>query len=253
MPFDVPEYDNIDDTEYEPTELERATHAMRYFGERGASAAPSEGQRVVYQLDPGGTLNPEFQTLMRGQNPEVAMWQVTISPTFIASQGADNVSDPLLRNARPLVRMTWGGGGVTWRNTFIGPARGASFCVAGSEVMVEIAPRDLLTVYTPATVPAVIGWIKPIDSAQDTPLFESSLQASPAGPNSIPAWARYLWVGGNTPGATFTVAWIHDFGTFTLALPAGYHRVPVPELAGQVTVTASSGSVFQQWETRFAA
>lgn len=209
------------------------------------------GQKVTFDIGPTGTLVREFKTLMRGSDPSVALWQVTVSPMFRVPVGPDVLGMPPVNNGVPLMRMTWGGGGVTFRDSFFMPAAGASFCVAGSEVNIEVMPADPVTVYTPDTVPAVVGWLKPVSSAESgSELFATSTYPSPGAPEIVRAFARYLWVGGDDPAATFTVTWGMSFGTYVVALPPGMHRIPVPESAANVTIAASAGGIFRSWECR---
>ncbi len=210
-----------------------------------------QGQKVVFDLGPGGILVPGFKTLMRGTSKDAALWQVTVSPMFRQPVGPDVIGQPNLNNGIPLLRMTWGGGGVTFRDSFFMPACGASWCVAGEEVMLEVTPNDAVTAYTADTLPGVVGWLKPVQSADgDAAVFATSQYPTPGAAEIIRAFARYLWVGNDNVAATSLVTWHMSFGNFVVALPAGIHRIPVPESAAAVTLTASAGNIFRSWECK---
>ena len=114
---------------------------------------------------------------------------------------------PSLPNGSAFVRMTWGGGGVSFRTTYAYPVAGSSFAVAGDNVILDIIATDGTTVFTPQTLPVFEAWAKPL--AQPTapqPLLtpEANDLAGPATVGIFP-FCRALWVYPSNQAAVITV------------------------------------------------
>jgi hypothetical protein len=213
-----------------------------------------QGQLVTWLLNAAGKLTDERKTLARAEAPERRAWQVTLAPIVENGIGTDLAGMPAWR-ATPgasgdlAVVLTLGGGGVSFRFPFNYPVAGASFAVAGDNIMVEVSPRDLATVFTDQTKPSVVGWVKPLaaTTARD-PLVIPGPQAAGVLTPVYP-FARALLVGTTNPAATMQVAWSRTLGAVgSIALPAGFHRIPVPAAAEAVTITPSAGLIAAYWE-----
>jgi len=129
-----------------------------------------QGQRVTFERNPTtGALTGVIQPLLRAEDPNVHVWDVILSPVFRDAVGPDGQGMPTFSLGElagaPAMRLTWGGGGVSWRQELNYPVRGACFSVAGENVMVEVFPFDTVTVYPPGSVPSVVAWVRPSDSA----------------------------------------------------------------------------------------
>lgn len=220
-----------------------------------------QGQRFEPQLNPATGTIVAFQRvqLVRAEDPDrkTKLWQVVLSPVYQKGVGALVQGVPARHLAGDgtgnyLVTMTWGGGGVTFTTEFDYPASGASFCVAGDNVMLSITAQDFATVFTDATRPCVNAWVTPgAQSTSTRPLTDSS----PVGGGGLPGiqpispWARTLTISKSDPAATVLIEVARDVaGTFvTLAnLTAALQSVtlPVPSRAIQLRCTSSAGSAF---------
>jgi hypothetical protein len=213
-----------------------------------------EGQLVTFVQDAAGKLINAHYTLARGEGRDVKLWEVTIAPVFRTAVGSDVLGMPTVAtspNGIPRMRLTWGGGGVKFRDEAFLPAAGASFTLVGDNVMVEVAPTDFATVYTAATRLSMVGWVKPVVSPSASVLFATSPnRASPITRDIVRAFSRHVWISGSNAGATFVVTFEGGPGpiTETVALPAGVSRIPVPEWAQNISVTASAGTINLSWE-----
>lgn len=214
------------------------------------------GQRAFFPQNGAGQLIVGVpQTLLRAEDPKrlVRTWQVTLAPVF--QQGVGPVFEgmpaflptPVITTGSVFVRMTWGGGGVSFRTTFAYPVAGSSFAVAGDNVMVEIIALDGTTVFTSDTLPIFSGWVK--EAAQPTapqPLL-SPQGADLAGPSTfgIFPFCRALWVYPSNQAAVITIVFDVMIGgaaaTQTLRF-VGYQRIPVASNAVRGTVSISAGT-----------
>jgi hypothetical protein len=207
-----------------------------------------QGQRVVFARTAAGTLVPNnWQALARAESRDVRMWEVTVPPVFLADVGPNSLGMPSRETGMPKLRITWGGGGVTWQTEVVAPEVGAVFTVAGEHVHIEVAPFDTTTVF--ASDLAMVGWIQPTESAASKPLFAASAGLILVGGMLVEAFARYLWVGSSAAGATLSVQWLTAAGgSFTVELGPGYTRIPVPASAKRVDLFATAGTLTWCWE-----
>lgn len=247
-------YDDDDDIAaggYPPVGIERALGAMDAIGAApspNGAGMPVRGQRAIFGLVPGGnTLDTgTVYSLARAEDARASYWQVTLSPLYRLGVGAIPAGMPASTlNGAPLVRMTWGGGGVTYRVDFEYPVAGASFCVAGDNVMLDVRATDGVSVFTPADIVACNAWVSPMSAAPTSaaPLVLWTTDAAFFGPLPMSPFARVLLVALDTLTATGSVQFQGALGNTTVALPAGVavHRVPIPASAQLVTVLCSAG------------
>jgi len=213
------------------------------------------GQRYVPTLNPGGTIFREKAQLVRGEDPERLSnaWQVTLSPVFQFQNGPIIQGVPARHLAGEsdgsyLVEMTWGGGGVTFTTEFAYPAHGASFAVAGDNIMLSVISNDLFTVHTEANKPCLDVWIAP--TARPTtlrPLVELGTGSVIGDVTPIPPWAHTLVVAKSDPAATVVIEYSLDIvGTFfvfrNMTAAEQSVELPIPSRAQQVRVTTSAGT-----------
>lgn len=209
-----------------------------------AASDPTQGYRVNFQRQPSGVLVVgDWQTLLRVSNREVSTWQVTLSPVFRQAVGPVEVGVPTAagQTGAPFFRMTFGAGGVTFRYQGRYPAVGASFTVAAHDIAVEVMAFDGVTVFTPDTVPAVLGWITPHPAPQAfAPLYlTSSANAPLVGPFTASPWTRALHVY-QADGTACSVNFTGPLGTMTANVPSG-SRVPMPGNALRYSMNGGAG------------
>lgn len=222
------------------------------------------GQRFVPVLNgPGhaipGSLVATRQQLIRAEDSSghVNLWQVTLSPVFRNEVGPVVQGQPQRGAAGDgtglyLVTMRWGGGGVSYQTDFQYPASGASFCVAGDNVMLEIAPQDFFTAFTEQNKPCVNAWVAPGGlPTTDHPLVDEEIVGGGGigGIIAISPWARTLTLTKATPGATVLVELsLGVVNTFTAVANMGAAdqrlEIPIPSRAIQARITPSAGGVF---------
>lgn len=254
--YGTPELDNIDDVEYGEVDLSRAIDAAAAMGAPVSSGRVVRGQRVPFVIGAGGILTRDFFPLLRAEDPRVPFWQVTLAPVYLVPQGSTFASQPA-QTGNPHCEMQWGGGGVTYRTRFPYPARGASFLVSGDNVDLAVQAFDGVTVFTPATLPAVNAWCSPRGAgtvAGAGPLVLDMLNYPGLyGPAPLPGFARTMLVALDTAAATASVAWRIAGVTISSALvgAGAVHRLPIPPTATEVVVTSSAGFVAVGWELAF--
>lgn len=216
------------------------------------------GQRYTPTLNVGGafpgSIFRQQAQLVRAEDRNVSLWQVVLSPVFQNQVGSVIQGDPARHingdaTGNYLVTMTWGGGGVTYQTEFAYPAAGASFCVAGDNVMLSLITNDLFTAFTEANKPCVSVWVTPgAQPLSPHPLTEFFLTgAGVAGINEVPPWGRSLTVTKANPAATVLVEMsLGIVGTFTaianMTAADQVLRIPVPSTAIQVRLTPSVGA-----------
>lgn len=256
--------DVIDGGSYEAVGLDRVFDAMAVIGAGTApngANMPVRGQRVVFERAPGLlTLDTDtVRVLARAEDKRVSYWQVTLSPLYRVPVGPVPAGMPdSIRNAAPLVRMTWGGGGVTFRVDFEYPCNGASFVVAGDNIQLDARAQDGVNNYADAEIVAANAWVSPMSAPPTSPqpLVLFGFGDVPLyGPTRLRPFSRALLVGTDTAGATCTVTFQGALGNVTLHLPAAnesMRRVPVPAGAQLVTVLVSAGNVAVGEELAFS-
>lgn len=208
------------------------------------------GQRYEPTLTPAGLILRKEEQLIRAEDPSrtVNLWQVTLSPVFQRAIGQDFQGIPARQN--PVtgaglyqVEMTWGGGGVGFRTRYSYPASGASFAVAGDNIMLQAFSLDIVNVYTEDNKPCFVVWVAPTaQPSSPRPITE----VVNAGRNPIPPWARALTVTKDTLGATVLVEFSFGAGAFVafaqLQGTDSELSVPIPSGAIEVRLTASAGN-----------
>lgn len=218
-----------------------------------------QGQRFEPVLTAAGTLALTTQQLVRAEDPSgrTKLWQVMLSPVYQKQIGAVVQAQPQRRAAGAgagnyIVTMTWGGGGVTYQDEFDYPASGASFVVAGDNVMLSIRPQDFATVFTEDTKPCVNAWVTPgAQPSSAHPLTDIDGTGGGGLPITVAIrpWARKLTITKTDPAATVLVELARDVvGTFiTIANMTAALQIlemPIPSRALQYRFTPSAGGVF---------
>lgn len=222
---------------------------------KGSPLNVIRGQRFVPDLSPTGTIIVASKQLVRAEDPSLQInhWQLVLSPIFTAQVGAMIQGDPARHlngdgTGMYLVTMTWGAGGVNYTTDFPYPVAGASFSVAGDNVMLTARTQDFFGVYTEANKPCFNVWVTPtaipLSPRPLTEWFQTGLAL--AGINEIPPWARTLTVTKDTLAATVLVEYAIDVvGAFVpIAIMNATDDalvLPVPQRALQVRLTPSAG------------
>jgi hypothetical protein len=217
---------------------------------------PVNGNRVNFVLTPAGTLvTGQWTPLLRANNRDVQLWQVTLAPVFRQPIGPVSQGMPVVaaETGAPRFRMTFGAGGVTFRHEGAYPVAGACFTVAATEIALDVMANDAVTVFTPASAPAVLGWITPHPSPQGiTPLMAGTIgNAALVGPFTVAPFCRALWAYAATAGATVTVTFTGPLGTVTASVASGT-RIPVPGGYLRYSAVASAGDASIVEELSFA-
>lgn len=239
------------------------------FGEPMVSANPPPsrpvlGQQVVFERASGAAPQPltaKVFTLARAEDASASHWQVTLSPIYRllvgstddAMPGLQTLAADKVRTGAPNVRLTWGGGGVTYRTEFQYPANGSSFVVAGDNVMVEVYARDYVTTFTDGQLPAVSAWVAPTGNpTAASPVMVDFINGTP-GNSNIRAFARVLLVALANTTATANVTFDGAFGPSNVTVPAGggVHRIPIPCNANIYSVAPTVGTVACGFELAF--
>ncbi len=219
------------------------------------------GQRVELPLN-GNLLAPGFQTLLRAEQPSVNYWEVNVAPIYRKSVGpviegmpgfvaGGGAVDPGIK-----LRMTWGGGGVSYRTELFYPRVGASFCVSGDNIQLE---AGLLAngsqVFTEENRPVVSAWVKPVGAPTSQAPLVSGFFAPEAlyGPRFISPWTKALLVGKDTAAATVTVRLYSSPVLFTTFVwtGTGIERFPIADASYMAEVFASAGNVMVAEEYAF--
>jgi len=223
-----------------------------------------QGQRIVFPRNPvTGILQFQYQQLIRAEDRSVSCWDIAIAPVYRQGTGPDDQGMPVppASDGGPTLRMTWGGGGVSWRQELFpgGASRGVCFTVAGDNVMLEARPTDVTTVFDDQTNPVLQAWVKPSVSPQPRSFLYQTFSVGP-GPVpvtlAVPGFARNVIVSKTPATATFTLTWNGVTGTIVQAFPGIQQfmtSVPVPQFAQEVVITPSvAGFVVLQWELIFS-
>lgn len=207
------------------------------------------GRRVDFLLNSLGNLSADDrQELFRAEDRAVACWQVTLAPVFQRGVGPALQGMPAWRQAPSLntgniaLIMTWGGGGVSFRTNFAYPAHGASFAVAGDNIILEVLPTDQATVFALDAAPSVEGWVaaRATPTSYDPLVFWDVVAQAPA-VNPIIPWTKALIIGGTVLGATFTLTQFIGPAAVVTEVQAGVTRVPVSANATSYSIAASAG------------
>jgi hypothetical protein len=212
------------------------------------------GQQVIFPRLASGLLDTNsFQSLLRAEDMAVPYWQVTLSPVYRSGVGStiDGIPargiPPTVATGDPVLRMTWGGGGVSFRTDIPYPSLGASFAVAGDNIMLDVRPRDGVTVFPVVDVPAVNAWVaKRAAPTSHAPLLITDIISAPfAGPFAVNPFARALVIYTDTAGATITVTFTGPTGAIVSSTTALLEptRVPIPTSAVRYTVAVDIGLV----------
>lgn len=244
-------------------------HPTTPEGYKGSPSNVIRGQRFVPQLNPlaafPNSIVRQPAQLVRAEDPsgKVSLWQVTLSPIFQFQTGPQIQGIPARHtngdtDGQYLVTMTWGGGGVNFSTEFAYPAHGASFSVAGDNVMLTAITNDLFTTYTEQNKPCFDVWVAPgAQPVNPRPLVEFfQTGAGIAGINEVPPWARSLTVTKANPAATVIIEIsLEVVGTFIVLvnMTAADQRIeiPLPSRAQQVRVTPSAGVANGMFELVF--
>lgn len=247
----LPNRTNADFRSEVPAEL-RATKQV---------ANPVRGQSVAFELTPTSKLADRFYTIARAEDARVTCWQISLGPITIASLRGDVDGMPAHRapisnaTGAPVVRMTWGGGGVSFRTSFNYPANGASFAVSGDNVMVEVRPTDRTTTFSAATAPALTGWVAPLSVPTSVqPLVEWFAPAASPAANPLQPWVKALWFTRDTVAATALVTFNGPAGIVAqaqLTAADSAIRIAVPAQATSYVVAPSAGLVYVGQELAF--
>lgn len=219
------------------------------------------GQRVVAGIRAGGfILRGQRQQLVRAEDNDVDLWTVVLAPVTESSKGAsiegqpsrDPFGFPGLGGAWAC-EMTWGGGGVTFRTRFTYPVNGATFGVAGQNIMIDVFPQSFLGGYTPENVPAVEGWVMPSSSPTSLQPLVQTEQADPVNDQPIDPWCRALNVSVDDVTASVRVEMKIGVATSVVTLPAGFGlvRIPITTNAEAYRVIASAGVAYVGQELVF--
>lgn len=237
-----------------PPELSPVTlsRVMTADPSKSSGLVVARGQRVDFPIDAAGKLRINvFQPLARAEDRSVASWQVTLAPIFQAGVGTIPQGMPARRttpgkSGTLVVRLTFGGGGVSFQDVFSYPVNGASFAVSGDNVMVEVAALDNATAYTAATKPAVVGWIAPLAIPTEFAPLVSWAPVVSAAATPLQPWTRAVHVAADNAAATVAVVFASQtLGTLlTVNLPAafGARRIETPLAADNVTATFSANA-----------
>lgn len=223
-----------------------------------------QGQRFVFPRNPiTGFLTAELGTLVRAESPEIQSWQINLSPVFRQfvgpmTEGIPGNVFPAVDHGFPELLMTWGGGGVSWRQSIAYPVVGASFTVSGDNIQLDVRATDVLTPYAVENVPAVNAWCKPLGvPSYFTPLVISDISVGAAfGPRAIHPWCRNVVVSAVNPLATVHVVITSSAGgaaPVDVTVPGNQiTRIPVPTNGYRLEVTASVGDVSVLQELAFS-
>lgn len=213
-----------------------------------------QGQRFVFpRNNVSGFLEKTPGTLVRAEAAEVRSWQITLSPVFrdsigpIGPNGLPGEVFPAIDHGFPELLMTWGGGGISWRQSIAYPVVGASFTVSGDNVQLDVMATDVATPYAVGNVPAVEAWCKPLAIGSfPVPLVISDISHTALfGPRAIHPWCRTIVVSGTNPAATIRVVITSSAGgaaPVDVTVPANVMtRIPVPTNGYRLEVTPSAG------------
>lgn len=205
---------------------------------------------------PDGTTDSNIrQTICRAEDPNVDVWTVNLAPVNLQGIGPQQEGMPGFRfppepTGSPVMTLTFGGGGVSFRQDIAYPKAGAVFTVAADNVNVEVNWQgDPFHVYTPAKTPVVQGWIKPAIGNYAVPLLSGfELVAGPIyGPRELFPYSRAVWIMTDTPGATVTLTldgeagpsisqWVQGPGAVRVPTGSQDYRVQVDVSVGGCTV-----------------
>jgi hypothetical protein len=210
-----------------------------------------------------GVLDPNIvQTICRAEDDNIDVWLVNLAPLYLQGIGPQEEGQPGFRfppqpTGSPVLILTFGGGGVSFRQRISYPKAGACFTIAADNVNVELSWRgDPFHVYTDAFTPVASGWIKPAMGNFTVPLLEGfELTAGPIyGPRELFPYARAVWIQTDTPGATVTLTLDGEAGpsVSSWVQGSGPVRVPTGTQDYRVEVTVSVGGCTVAQELVFA-
>lgn len=211
------------------------------------------GQRIVMPLSPGGILDRTFTgVLLRAEDDRVDVWNVVLAP-ITTNQVGESIDGQVARDSAFFAgqsggifcEMTWGGGGVSFRTRFTYPVNGATFAVAGQNVMMTVGNLTILGGFTEQNRPAVEGWCMPRASPTAPEPLVQTFGGPFAAPIPILPWTRAVWVSKDTVGATCLVTFAGaTIAAVTMFIPVqlGVQRIAVPTGAETVTVIPSAGT-----------
>lgn len=242
-------------TEFPPWMVNQQTQQ----GYKGSASNVIRGQRLVPTLNQGGpfpgSIFREEAQLIRAEDPsgKVNTWQVVLSPVFQFAIGPTIEGVPARHLAGDAtgqyrVKMTWGGGGVSFQTEFNYPAAGASFSVAGDNIMLQAITDDFFTVFTEANKPCFDVWVTPAARPiSPHPLTEIDFAGVIGGTIALFPWTRQAIITKSNPAATVLVeVSLGVVGTFVpLANMAAADQIltlPIPSRAIQLRVTPSVGN-----------
>lgn len=217
------------------------------------------GQRFEPTLNAAGGIIRQVTQLLRAEDPTglVNLWQVNLSPAFRKATGPNSEGQParfapITGAGIYFANMTWGGGGVGYRTTFPWPDNGASFAVAGDNVMLEIFSLDIVNVYTEENKPCIQAWVTPsANPTSPSPIGEIFAFAFPGVSQSVlRPWTRRVTVTKDTLAATVAVQF--DLATVAqLTAAESWLTIPVPARAQTITLLPSAGNAFAHTEMVF--
>ncbi len=192
MPFDLPEMDNIDETDYPSDELSRATDAMDYFGgDRHAAKReyPSNYGRIApFPVDTTGRVTGNVQ-LISERVGHPSQWVITVTPmTLAGSRGVIPWRSPVDAQVNQLpvgafvgtvpaaaqqslpyqLDVSWGAGGAINRARMDYPLAGGTFGLLADMLDVNVISGSSALVLSPENVPVFGAFMVPGQSSSES-------------------------------------------------------------------------------------
>ena len=213
------------------------------------------GKRVQLPTNPAGTAiditdASGWRDLVRGYYQGGTLWQVTLAPV---EQVRDNPAATLPFTGTPLLRMQFGGGGVSTEFLFVWPLLGASFVIPAESLTMDVRGTDAAVFLPGASSPFVSAWLlKDAKPTFPASLFGNGVRASPSVSAFLLPFTRRLHIGYSDPATTVRVELFNFAGGVVYSCDVDgdtAFTVPVPADAQRFTVTGqapASVSVVQE-------
>ncbi len=253
--YGVPEYDAIDEVEYEPVELQRATDALQVMGAAPQQNNPVIGRQVTLPVDPAtGLLDitdaSGWRDLVTAGFTGGTLWQVTLAPV---TQQRANPAATVPFTGNPLLRMQFGGGGVSTELLFNYPLLGASFVLPAESITMAVRATDATVVIAPNGPPVVAAWLmRDAQPTYESSLFTAAFRNSPNAAGFVFPFAKRLHCAIDFGANPMTIEFFNFAGATIFRADIAdtrYVAVPIPQDAQRYNVSTTapaSITVFQE-------